>query len=257
MDEDWAMSSDDESLGGASAVSDADAAALGLDTQPPEFYDPEADDKDEAWARRMRRSHRSDAILSCPLCFTTLCIDCQQHDTYDNQFRAMFVMNCRVKTGEVVTLPTPPPKRGKRQGKQRGAAAQQQAAAGQQQPQLPLGDPQQQQGSAPGSAAAQQQAAAGDSDQLPAAQHQAVEQPPLGPQAEGAAQAGGQAAAAAAAAAASGPPQAQQQAMPGPGGSGEEGPLNPVCCAVCDTEVGLRDAQDGVYHFFNIFASNS
>ena len=41
------------------------------------------------------RSHRSDAILSCPLCFTTLCIDCQQHDTYDNQFRAMFVMNCR------------------------------------------------------------------------------------------------------------------------------------------------------------------
>ncbi len=147
----------------ASAVSDADAAALGMDTRPPEFYDPEADDKDEAWAQRMRRcggsrgaasrqgcpcrpaawlprmhalvvcscqvvralgsycavpfirnsgkchmspprftcapmfprSHRSDAILSCPLCFTTLCIDCQQHDTYDNQFRAMFVMNCR------------------------------------------------------------------------------------------------------------------------------------------------------------------
>ena len=41
------------------------------------------------------RAHRSDAILSCPLCFTTLCIDCQQHDKYDNQFRAMFVMNCR------------------------------------------------------------------------------------------------------------------------------------------------------------------
>lgn len=44
---------------------------------------------------RACRAHRSDAILSCPLCFTTLCIDCQQHDKYDNQFRAMFVMNCR------------------------------------------------------------------------------------------------------------------------------------------------------------------
>ncbi|PRW56817.1 E2F-associated phospho [Chlorella sorokiniana] len=121
MDEDWDMSSDDESLGGASAVSDADAAALGMDTRPPEFYDPEADDKDEEWVQRMRRAHRSDAILSCPLCFTTLCIDCQQHDKFENQFRAMFVMNCRVRTGEVVTLPTPPPKRGKQQRKQRGA----------------------------------------------------------------------------------------------------------------------------------------
>lgn len=44
---------------------------------------------------RPRRSHRSDAILSCPLCFTTLCIDCQQHEKWENQFRAMFVMNCR------------------------------------------------------------------------------------------------------------------------------------------------------------------
>lgn len=42
-----------------------------------------------------RSSHKSDALLSCPLCFTTLCIDCQQHAVYDNQFRAMFVMNCR------------------------------------------------------------------------------------------------------------------------------------------------------------------
>jgi hypothetical protein len=38
----------------------------------------------------------SDAILSCPRCFTTVCMDCQQHERYANQFRAMFVMNIGV-----------------------------------------------------------------------------------------------------------------------------------------------------------------
>ena len=33
--------------------------------------------------------------------------------------------------------------------------------------------------------------------------------------------------------------------------------MHPVCCASCDTEVGLRDMAAGVYHFFNVFASNS
>ncbi|KAL3817686.1 hypothetical protein ACHAXA_002835 [Cyclostephanos tholiformis] len=38
----------------------------------------------------------SDAILSCPRCFNTVCMDCQQHERYANQFRAMFVMNIGV-----------------------------------------------------------------------------------------------------------------------------------------------------------------
>ena len=38
----------------------------------------------------------SDAILSCPCCFTTVCMDCQQHEKYTNQYRAMFVMNIGV-----------------------------------------------------------------------------------------------------------------------------------------------------------------
>ena len=38
----------------------------------------------------------SDAILSCPCCFTTVCMDCQQHVQYKNQYRAMFVMNIEV-----------------------------------------------------------------------------------------------------------------------------------------------------------------
>lgn len=44
----------------------------------------------------------SDAILSCPACMTTLCIDCQRHDLYKNQYRAMFVMNCKVVEDEVL-----------------------------------------------------------------------------------------------------------------------------------------------------------
>jgi len=38
----------------------------------------------------------SDAILSCPRCFNIVCMDCQQHEKYAGQFRAMFVMNIGV-----------------------------------------------------------------------------------------------------------------------------------------------------------------
>ncbi len=70
-----------------------EAAELG--TAPAEFYDPDADERDARWAAAQRKGHTSDAVLSCPLCFTTLCLDCQQHARYDNQFRAMFVINCK------------------------------------------------------------------------------------------------------------------------------------------------------------------
>ena len=38
----------------------------------------------------------SDAILSCPRCFNIVCMDCQEHERYANQYRAMFVMNIGV-----------------------------------------------------------------------------------------------------------------------------------------------------------------
>lgn len=44
----------------------------------PEFYDPELDDKDELWAHKKRKGRTSDAVLSCPACFTTLSLDCQR-----------------------------------------------------------------------------------------------------------------------------------------------------------------------------------
>jgi hypothetical protein len=45
----------------------------------PEFYDPELDDKDEKWIHKKRHGSDSDAVLCCPACFTTLCLECQRY----------------------------------------------------------------------------------------------------------------------------------------------------------------------------------
>ncbi|KAI8147370.1 E2F-associated phosphoprotein-domain-containing protein [Fennellomyces sp. T-0311] len=82
------------------------------DDQPKEvpnqddlLYDPQMDDQDEAWVIKQiqkaappekRNETSTDAILTCPLCFSTLCYNCQRHEKYQNQYRAMFVTNCRV-----------------------------------------------------------------------------------------------------------------------------------------------------------------
>jgi hypothetical protein len=44
----------------------------------------------------MLKPRNSDAVLSCPCCFTIVCMDCQRHVRYCNQYRAMFVMNIGV-----------------------------------------------------------------------------------------------------------------------------------------------------------------
>ncbi|XP_056152135.1 E2F-associated phosphoprotein [Lampris incognitus] len=88
------------------------------------LYDPDEDDRDQAWVDTRRRRYScsrrrlpasvrsrpgqpqalpsSDAILNCPACMTTLCLDCQRHEKYRTQYRAMFVMNCSVKRDEVL-----------------------------------------------------------------------------------------------------------------------------------------------------------
>lgn len=81
---------------------------------PPEQYDPNADDVDASWAAKQRRGRASDAVLSCPACFTTVCIDCQQHSQRSNQFRAVFVMNCDVDTALVASSTTQASAAGKR-----------------------------------------------------------------------------------------------------------------------------------------------
>lgn len=84
------------------------------------LYDPEEDNRDQAWVDLQRRSYRnqrkglrqqqtkpsavpnSDAVLNCPACMTTLCLDCQRHESYKTQYRAMFVMNCFVNKEEIL-----------------------------------------------------------------------------------------------------------------------------------------------------------
>ena len=47
----------------------------------------------------------TDAILNCPCCMTTLCMDSQRHDKYKTQYRAMFVSNCKINQDELLKYP--------------------------------------------------------------------------------------------------------------------------------------------------------
>ncbi|XP_064086847.1 E2F-associated phosphoprotein-like [Macrobrachium nipponense] len=91
------------------------------------FYDPKMDERDQEWVNKLRRSYQiknvkrsgyvpkstknnngapsSDAVLNCPACLTMLCMDCQRHEVYHNQYRAMFVFNCMVKWNEILKFP--------------------------------------------------------------------------------------------------------------------------------------------------------
>ncbi|XP_072292280.1 E2F-associated phosphoprotein isoform X2 [Eucyclogobius newberryi] len=100
------------------------------------LYDPDEDDRDQAWVDRKRRRYqsrrrppagggvalsRSDAVLNCPACMTTLCLDCQRHEKYQTQYRAMFVMNCTVKKDEVLRYKAQPDPRKFRNRRKRKA----------------------------------------------------------------------------------------------------------------------------------------
>ncbi|KAM3595443.1 uncharacterized protein V6R79_023564 [Siganus canaliculatus] len=102
------------------------------------LYDPDEDDRDQAWvdARRRQYSRRraaassrphrsqalpnSDAVLNCPACMTTLCLDCQRHEKYRTQYRAMFVMNCTVKKDEVLRYKSQPEPQQRSRKRRRG-----------------------------------------------------------------------------------------------------------------------------------------
>ncbi|KAM4690006.1 E2F-associated phosphoprotein [Rhinophrynus dorsalis] len=104
------------------------------------LYDPKEDDRDQEWVDARRRGYRnirkpkqspgqqppkvqalpsSDAILNCPACMTTLCLDCQRHESYKTQYRAMFVMNCSVNKEEVLRFPDPPPTKNRRRDRKK------------------------------------------------------------------------------------------------------------------------------------------
>lgn len=109
------------------------------------FYDPDEDDRDQAWVDARRRGYQrrmpqsmkrknktqglpsSDAVLNCPACMTTLCLDCQRHEKYRTQYRAMFVMNCSVNKEEVLRYKTA---NKRKQNRHRNKAQQDPATAG-------------------------------------------------------------------------------------------------------------------------------
>lgn len=80
--------------------------------------DPKSDDMDATWVMKQRNGRQSDAILNCPGCLTTLCLDCQKHTEYHNQWRAMFVMNCLIT--DKPYMPSGSSGSGKHTGKKRG-----------------------------------------------------------------------------------------------------------------------------------------
>jgi hypothetical protein len=81
----------------------------GLGTEGPDpLYDARADDSDARWVE----SHlvyeslpgENGQQLHCPSCFSLLCLQCQPHEYYVGQFRAVFVQNCVVNTSETVRV---------------------------------------------------------------------------------------------------------------------------------------------------------
>mmetsp|Transcript_9618 Transcript_9618/g.20840 ORF Transcript_9618/g.20840 Transcript_9618/m.20840 type:complete len:291 (+) Transcript_9618:85-957(+) len=51
---------------------------------------------------QMYKPRNSDAVLSCPCCFNIVCMDCQKHKRYANQYRAMFVMGVTVDWNHIL-----------------------------------------------------------------------------------------------------------------------------------------------------------
>ncbi|ORX59903.1 hypothetical protein BCR36DRAFT_341993 [Piromyces finnis] len=106
--------------------SDSEDIYENFDPESVEWYDPDEDDKNEYWIRKKTHTIKgkdgklkknSDAILTCPLCFTYLCFDCQRHEIYHNQYRTMFVRNCIVNRNERYRIPEENNKKNKAKNK--------------------------------------------------------------------------------------------------------------------------------------------
>ncbi|KAK3598652.1 hypothetical protein CHS0354_020410 [Potamilus streckersoni] len=107
-----------------------------FDSDEEDMVAQDLDDEDQHWVDQQKESYRvkqpeskdegqgkvkpvpsSDAVLNCPACMTTLCLDCQRHEMYMNQYRAMFVMNCVVDNTERLKFPKGSAKERKRKRK--------------------------------------------------------------------------------------------------------------------------------------------
>ena len=91
--------SDDKERFASSSDDDDDERANTAEKEKELFYDSNLDDKDEKF---IRKRNNTDAILSCPACFSTVCTQCQQHLTFDLQYRAIESFGTKISTSEVL-----------------------------------------------------------------------------------------------------------------------------------------------------------
>jgi len=94
-------SSSSSSSSSASRETDAETTSADDDNDDDDddmdlFYDATLDAKDEKRVRGKKKKKKNDAteaqtdaILSCPKCLSTVCAQCQRHEKFDLQFRAV------------------------------------------------------------------------------------------------------------------------------------------------------------------------
>ncbi|KAJ1892909.1 hypothetical protein LPJ66_006069 [Kickxella alabastrina] len=83
-----------------SSTSDIKIKINNIQVDENDLYDENADNVDSEWVERQHPG-TTDAVLSCPMCFTQICFVCQHHTRYEGQFRALSVEHCRVLDDQI------------------------------------------------------------------------------------------------------------------------------------------------------------
>ena len=83
--------------GGGGGAHRGGGGARGEEEEAADMYDGAADDRDAAWvAARFMPSGTTEAVLSCPFCFTAVCYESAGRRGVDGAYAALTVVGCRV-----------------------------------------------------------------------------------------------------------------------------------------------------------------
>lgn len=77
-----------------------------LSEQDP-LYEPSLDEENQTWVQKHFEQTQdliSDAVLSCPGCFTIVCFASQRHVKYNTQYRAMDVVHCMTAEDDTLAI---------------------------------------------------------------------------------------------------------------------------------------------------------
>ncbi|KAJ2778533.1 hypothetical protein GGI15_004153 [Coemansia interrupta] len=91
------------SLNSNKSIGSSDESNEKHDVEKDELLDSDADDLDAEWVAQNHPGN-TDAILSCPSCFTQICFVCQAHTRYDGQYRALSVEHCDIDDAQKYTF---------------------------------------------------------------------------------------------------------------------------------------------------------